>query len=132
VASGASIKPGEHATAGMVASSASIKPGEPGEALHREARAARCGRRAAPLDVPWRCARTDAGGALATPATAGMVASSASIKPGEPGEALHRDNIPSSRLTQVRRPAIIRDPCNEPVCNPALPCNPACSSLLFA
>jgi hypothetical protein len=29
----------------------------------------------------------------------------------------------------VRRAAIIR---NEPVCNPALPCNPACSSLLFA
>jgi hypothetical protein len=36
-------------------------------------------------------------------ATAGMVASSASIKPGEPGGALHRDNIPSSRLTQARR-----------------------------
>jgi hypothetical protein len=78
------------------------------------------------------CRAPRRGGALATPATAGMVASSASIKPGEPGEALHRDNIPSSRLTQVRRAAIIRDPCNEPVYNPALPCNPACSSLLFA
>jgi len=116
----------------MVASSASIKPGEPGEAFHREARAARCGRRAAPLDVPWRCARTDAGGALATPATAGMVASSASIKPGEPGEALHRDNIPSSRLTQVRRPQSSVIPATSQFATllfPAIPLAPPCSLL---
>jgi hypothetical protein len=37
--------------AGTVASGDKIKPGEPGEALYRG-----CGRRAAPLDVPCRCA----------------------------------------------------------------------------
>jgi len=45
------------ATAGMVASGARIKPGKPGEALYREARAARCRPRAAvPLDM--RCPST--------------------------------------------------------------------------
>ena len=84
VASGAGIKPGDRSRGPRravplrqdrcrwrdrprapsmppAASGAGIKPGE---ALHREARAARCRRRAAPLDVPCRCARTVAGGAL--------------------------------------------------------------------
>jgi hypothetical protein len=60
----------------------------------------------APLDVPCRCARTDAGGALATPATAGMVASSASIKPSEPGEVLHREALDAGDVSRPStRPA---------------------------
>jgi hypothetical protein len=47
--------------AGTVASGASIKAGE---ALPRDARGARCPRRAAPLDMPCRCVGTDAGGAI--------------------------------------------------------------------
>jgi hypothetical protein len=67
--------------AGMVASGAGIKPGGPGEALHRDARCARCRRRAAPLDVPCRYGRTVAGGALGRePLDAGTVAS---IKAGD-------------------------------------------------
>jgi len=44
-----------------------------------------------PLDAPCRRARTDAGGALGREALdAGAVASGAKIKPGVPGDALHR------------------------------------------
>jgi hypothetical protein len=83
-----------HGAERPVASGASIKPGEPGEALHREARAARCGRRAPPFDVPCRCASTAAGDAIGRAALgAGIVASGASIKPGEPGAALHREPL---------------------------------------
>ena len=59
-------------------------PDQARQALHREARGAQCRRRAAPLDVPRRCARTDAGGAIGREALdAGTVASGASIKPGK-------------------------------------------------
>jgi hypothetical protein len=57
-------------------------------------RAARCRRRAASLDVPCRCARTDAGAAIGRAALgAGTVPSGASIKPDEPGETLHREPL---------------------------------------
>jgi len=78
--------------AATVASGAGIKPGEPTEALHREARGARC--RAALLDVPCRRAGTDAGGALGRKALdASAVASGARLGHGEPGEALHREAL---------------------------------------
>jgi hypothetical protein len=75
-----------------VASGAKIEPGEPGKALYREeARGARCPRRVAPVDVP-PLRRTVAGGAIGCDALdAAAVASDASIKAGEPGEALHRE-----------------------------------------
>jgi hypothetical protein len=53
---------------------------------------ASCRRGVAPLDVPCRRGRTNAGGAIGRKALdAGTVASGAGIKPGEPGKARHRD-----------------------------------------
>jgi hypothetical protein len=70
---------------------------------HQARRAGESLHRSASRSMRATCRAPRRGGALATPATAGMVASGASIKPGEPGEALHRDNIPSSRLTSAGR-----------------------------
>jgi hypothetical protein len=61
-------------------------------------RAARCRRRAAPLDVSCRRGRTVAGGAIGRDApNAGMVLSGASIKPGKPARRSTARRSPASR-----------------------------------
>jgi hypothetical protein len=61
-------------------------------------------RRVAPLDAPRRCVRTVAGGAIGREAVdAGTVASGASIKPGEPGEALHREPLDAGYVPRPTR-----------------------------
>jgi hypothetical protein len=95
-----------------------------------EARGARCRRRAVPLDVPrrlgrtdpggalgrdaldaadvprpstmpCRCARTDAGGALGREAARWRAAPA--FKPGEPGEALHREPLGAGDMPRPTR-----------------------------
>jgi hypothetical protein len=68
-------------------------------ALHRETLNA--GDVPVPLDVPYRCAGTDAGSAIGREALdAGTAASGASIKPGAIGKALHRE----ARAARCRLP----------------------------
>ena len=71
--------PGAMPVARSAASGASVKLGEPGEALRRG-----CRRRAAPLDVPCRCARPMLAARSAEAVDAGMVASGAGSSRASP------------------------------------------------
>jgi hypothetical protein len=102
-------RPARRLTGGKPASRKPLRQSRFG-APRAAARAAQCRRRAALLDVPCRCAGTDAGGAIGREALdAATVASGASIKPGEPGEALHREaldagDVPRSSTCRAAAP----------------------------
>jgi hypothetical protein len=78
-------------TAGAVASGASFKAGA--QPRGAPLRGPRRRRRAAPLDMPRRCAGKDAGGAIGREALDAGTGGGASVKPDEPGETLHREPL---------------------------------------